>query len=38
MEAGHSTDENGNEIYVMTSMAQDVEKKSEMGSEKDLII
>jgi len=38
METGHSIDENGNDIHVMTSMAQDVERKSEIGSEKDLII
>jgi hypothetical protein len=38
METGRSTDKNGNDIYVMTSMAQDVERKSEVGSEKDLII
>jgi hypothetical protein len=28
----------GKDIFVTTSMTQDVERKSEMGSEKDLII
>jgi hypothetical protein len=32
-----TTDDNGREIFVRTSVALDVESKSEMGSEKDLI-
>ena len=35
----YATDsENGKDIFVTTSMTQDVESKSEMGSEKDLIL
>ena len=32
-----TTDDNGREIFVTTSVAMDVESKSEIGSEKDLI-
>ncbi len=36
--SGQVTDESGKEIFVTTSMTQDVERKSEMGSETSLII
>lgn len=32
-----TTDEHGRDIFVTTSVAMDVESKSEIGSEKDLI-
>ena len=30
-------DENGRDVFITTSVVMDVESKSEMGSEKDLI-